>query len=223
MMSGETIVVGYDGSVNSGRALRWATHEAIRRQARVKVLSVWDPSPVRDWSAATIEEWWIAAHRQSQAGTRQATRLSEGRVQVEGVVREGKPGEVLVAEAQHALMLVVGSAGHIGMTGAFAGSVSRQCVRRATRPVVVVGPRFDERPVERIVTSDVLDLDGSVSSWLVPEMARNPLPVLVVDAWTLASVTRMTDLVVVPRSAMFDVNLLHETCPVMFLPQPPAG
>jgi len=57
-------------------------------------------------------------------------------------VREGHPAPVLLEEAAHAELLVVGSRGHGAFMGMVLGSVSEHCVSHATCPVVVV--RHDE-------------------------------------------------------------------------------
>ena len=50
----------------------------------------------------------------------------------------GHPAEVLVAAAQGADLLVVGSRGHVALPGRLLGSVSEHVAARASCPVVVV-------------------------------------------------------------------------------------
>lgn len=49
-------------------------------------------------------------------------------------------GPVLVAESEHALVLVVGTREHTGLDRIISGSVSHYCLSHATRPVVAVPP-----------------------------------------------------------------------------------
>jgi nucleotide-binding universal stress UspA family protein len=69
--------------------------------------------------------------------------LAEADVAVSGVrvtpiLREGRPGDVLCAEADEADMLVVGSRGLGGFRGLLLGSVSQQCANHAPCPVVII-------------------------------------------------------------------------------------
>jgi nucleotide-binding universal stress UspA family protein len=67
-------------------------------------------------------------------------------VKVVSKVVHGSPAKVLLQEAAAAELLVVGSSGHGGITGALLGSVTHHCVHNATCPVVVVrNPRARAR------------------------------------------------------------------------------
>ena len=59
-------------------------------------------------------------------------------VHVETVFREGNPAHVLLEEAQHADLLVVGSRGLGGFRGLMLGSVGQQCAHHAPCPLVIV-------------------------------------------------------------------------------------
>jgi nucleotide-binding universal stress UspA family protein len=59
-------------------------------------------------------------------------------MEISGVVREGQPAEVLVAESKDAELLVVGSRGLGGFRGLLLGSVGQQCAHHAACPVVIV-------------------------------------------------------------------------------------
>lgn len=142
-MSG-TIVVGVDGSTASLRALGWSLAEARRRDAEVVAVIAWMPTPVP--SSATplsvgeptpLEFDHHEVHRQ---------RLDEAIAEVTGgeehpvrtVVRQGYAGDVLTHEAAGADLLVVGSHGHGRLYSAVLGSISTECIRKATCPVVVI-------------------------------------------------------------------------------------
>jgi nucleotide-binding universal stress UspA family protein len=137
-----TVVVGVDGSEQARQALLFAAEEARLRSARLRVVAAWhtrtfgglgvtgglalDQADMRREAETMLEE--------AVAGC--ADRLAG--VQVELVVEQGQPADVLVAQARDADLLVVGSRGHGGFTGLLLGSVSQQCAHHAACPVVIV-------------------------------------------------------------------------------------
>ncbi|MFC7481649.1 universal stress protein [Luedemannella flava] len=69
---------------------------------------------------------------------------------------EGRPARVLTKAAADADLLVVGSHGHNRLFRAVLGSVSEECVRAATCPVVVV-------PIPREEPAHPRELVGTTS------------------------------------------------------------
>lgn len=135
----ERIVVGTDGSATSTEALRWAADEAGRRGAALEIVFVWD-NPYRDmWLLAEPRGTEPLAHfRGALERTVSAVLGRDPVVPVETVVAEGHAAQVLVDRARGADMLVVGSRGRGGLTGALLGSVSAACAAHSTCPVVIV-------------------------------------------------------------------------------------
>jgi nucleotide-binding universal stress UspA family protein len=138
------IVAGVDGSPASEAALNWAIDQARLTGASVDAVIAWhypapmagfgtapigiyDPSPFRELAERTV------AGAISRAGP-------DGDVKVRAQVAEGNAASVLLAAAQDADLLVVGSRGRGGFTGLLLGSVSQHCVHYATCPVVVIRP-----------------------------------------------------------------------------------
>ncbi|WP_317620853.1 universal stress protein [Streptomyces sp. CBMA123] len=64
-------------------------------------------------------------------------------VEIRTRVQEGGAAACLLDAARGAELLVVGSRGHGGFTGALLGSVGQHCVQHAPCPVVVVRHRND--------------------------------------------------------------------------------
>ena len=137
----DVIVVGVDGSLDSLAALRYALRQARASDATVRVVNAWHfptfayeaPVGVDDLStdlsegaAATVEEALAAVADDAEG------------VSVQKAVREGEPGHVLVAEAEGAKQLVVGSRGHGAIGEMVVGSVSHYCCRHAHCPVTVI-------------------------------------------------------------------------------------
>ncbi len=137
------IVVGIDGSDESKRALHWALEEARLREARLLAVHAWtyqftagpgylpaaDPD-VRDSIQQEAEQ--VLDDALAEVGT--------VGVEVERSAVEGSPAATLVAAAEGADLLVVGSRGRGGFTGLLLGSVSQQCAHHAPCPVVIVPP-----------------------------------------------------------------------------------
>jgi nucleotide-binding universal stress UspA family protein len=70
-------------------------------------------------------------------------------IEISSVVREEWAGRALLAAAEGADLLVVGSRGHGAVIGLLLGSVSEYCVTHATCPVVVVRHPKDASVGER--------------------------------------------------------------------------
>lgn len=150
------IVVGLDDSDGGRMALDFALHEALLRGAAVLVVTGWSWTPPEGDLVPTrsLEETRAAASAvQEEAVEAALHRMPEKPVVSQTTVR-APAGEALVAAAEDAQLLVVGS-GRKGVTRRWLlGSVSEHCVRHSPAPVVVVpvphrpsGRRHVEPPV----------------------------------------------------------------------------
>ena len=141
------IVVGVDGSEAAVAALRWGVEEAKLREATVVAVFAWSFVP----PAAIAEPGVIPVAATSLMDDLDAERTGAGRIldealaqanlgdtQVEREVSEGSPGDVLVAAAADADLVVVGSRGRGGLRSALLGSVSSHVAHHAPCPVVIV-------------------------------------------------------------------------------------
>ncbi|MEU8233215.1 universal stress protein [Actinoplanes sp. NPDC048967] len=140
MSSSYLIVVGVDGSPGGRRALQWAAREAAGRGGAVQAVIAWS------WDGL---EYGPVAATQPQEEAERAGRLLDREIKelvarngsslpVAGEVIEGRPAEVLSAAGRAADLLVLGSHGHSRVRHTVLGSVSEDCIRRATCPVVVI-------------------------------------------------------------------------------------
>jgi len=138
------IVVGVDGSPCSVLALRWALEQGTRRHKAVHVVLAWSmPMVVGVALAVTSSEYDVRAHARAELDRvlhEQADLMGTrpGASPVTSTLRQGNPAAALLAAADGASLLVVGSRGRGGFAGALLGSVSHQCVLHAGCPVVVV-------------------------------------------------------------------------------------
>jgi nucleotide-binding universal stress UspA family protein len=129
------IVVGVDGSDGGRLALRWAIREAATRGGTVQAVTAWqchdlDPSHADD--PAELRE-----HAERVLADEISALPSAGVVLAAEVV-EGRAAPVLCAASRDAALLVLGGHGHSRVWHTVLGSVSEECVRDASCPVVVV-------------------------------------------------------------------------------------
>lgn len=136
-----TIVVGVDGSSGARAALRFAVEEARLRGARLRIVTAWHVPPMAysggfavPFDRRDFEQGATAVAENALADLGEET---EG-LDVDHVAVEGQPAQVLLAEAEGAELLVVGSRGHGGFAGLLLGSVSQQCAHHARCPVAIV-------------------------------------------------------------------------------------
>jgi nucleotide-binding universal stress UspA family protein len=140
-----TIVVGVDGSEESNAAIRWAVEEARLRGTEVRAVHAWlypavfPPAPTVAPYAGVVPFDVLRDDAQEQLDTALAEAVPpDAGVQVQPVLAEGQPAEVLLEACADAELLVVGSRGRGGFAGLLLGSVSNQCAQHATCPVVIV-------------------------------------------------------------------------------------
>jgi nucleotide-binding universal stress UspA family protein len=137
------VVVGVDSSATSARAVGFAFDQASRLGAPLVAVHGWElPTmigQVPPWRPAEIEELRVAEKvlvSESLAG--HAERYPD--VDVRPLVLPGAPAHVLLAAAEDAQLLVLGSRGMGGFRGLLLGSVSQAVLHHATCPVAVVHP-----------------------------------------------------------------------------------
>jgi nucleotide-binding universal stress UspA family protein len=142
MAGNARIVVGFDGSEPSERALAWATEEAKLRGAVLEIVMAWEVAGVVyaygyvPSLLPSLEEEARDAAEKILAETAEKARAAG--VEVETEARRGQAADELVEAAEGADLLVIGSRGHGGFTGLLLGSVSAQCAHHARCPLVIV-------------------------------------------------------------------------------------
>lgn len=199
-----TIVVGLDASPEARDALQWARTYA-GPDDRILAVRAFDLQWIGLAGVAPVP----IIPDDLELSAREALEKLLGEVgddRVEAVVREGRPGLALVAEAERADLVVVGHRGDSRMA-MMLGSTANYVVHHATVPTVVVrGERGgDGEPVRRIVVGvDDHDLDDNddnaasravrwayqvpgvehirvVHAWHLPPMAVGVYPAMTAD------------------------------------------
>jgi nucleotide-binding universal stress UspA family protein len=137
------IVVGVDGSASSLAALRWAVHQAELTGGTVDAVVAWKmpatmtgfgfaPVAVADGSDMEQTAQRVLDHAVSKVISPECGPA------VRRLAVQGFPAPVLLGASAGADLLVLGSRGHGGFSGALLGSVSQHCVRHARCPVVII-------------------------------------------------------------------------------------
>jgi nucleotide-binding universal stress UspA family protein len=131
------IVVGFDGSEESRRAVEVA---AERAGPDGTVIPVHVTIAASNWLGASSYEPVVEqAYEQAQRVLDEIDDVETGDATVEPELIEGDPAEALlrVAQSRGAREIVIGSRG-LGRFRSLVGSTSRALLERADRPVVVV-------------------------------------------------------------------------------------
>jgi nucleotide-binding universal stress UspA family protein len=153
------VVVGIDDSVGGLRALRWALAESERHRLPLHIVNVWSwrPTEIRV-PHPVMEDVGQRAHELVDRAVADV-RTEQRRVSVEGLVLNDRVVPGLLALAEAAELIVVGSHSGPDFAGMPLGSVACRVATHAACPAVVVRPR-----VTRPDLPVVLGVDGSAAN-----------------------------------------------------------
>jgi hypothetical protein len=127
--------VGVDGSVSSRSALRWAATLARAQHARLRPVLAWDaPIPRTDSRSVRLARH---AYERLDAFVSESSDDLDG-LDVDLVAVRGEAGQVLLAAAAGASLLVLGRTDDRDDPVPAGHGVGRRCVEDAVCPVVVV-------------------------------------------------------------------------------------
>lgn len=187
-----SVVVGFDGSDASLRALWWADEEADRRAATLRVVHAWT-APAASWPymanlghLGTPDAERDAERVLGEAADALLRRRGGEGPEVTYEAAEGRPAGNLLDASRRADLLVVGTRGRGGPTRALVGSVAAACLRHATVTTVVTGPDANENHDGPVVVG----VDGSAGSaaalrWAADDALRRGTALVVAHAWDL--------------------------------------
>ncbi|MGX6603969.1 universal stress protein [Micromonosporaceae bacterium Da 78-11] len=163
------IVVGVNGSPGSKTALRWALEQAERTAAGVEAVIVWAPGALSyygsEWTPAALvtDDLAAAAHTVLLDTLVEVAREHGRSAPIRPRVIQGHPADDLIRASRAAQLLVLGSPTHSTIAGLLLGSVSHQCVQRATCPVLVtpaVSNGSSPRPMTRNANEQFTPFDS---------------------------------------------------------------
>ena len=184
------ILAGFDGSQVSAAAARWAADEAERRHAGLTILGCYAVPIITDYGmgatvvAADLDEIATATRRGIDEIT---SRLAESHpaLAVNGVVTQGAAGTVLVEQAAHADLLVVGSTGAGQAASWLFGSVAHFVARSSPCPVALVPREHTVSEHPRVVVG-VGEFERSLRAldWAIDEADILGGELTVVHTWS---------------------------------------
>jgi nucleotide-binding universal stress UspA family protein len=134
------IVVGVDGSAGAATALDFALAEGWERGCTVEVVTAWLGSGHGDETsdADELAESRARVHHMQAEVIARCLEHRTGAPDLVRVVVHDYAGRVLVARAESASMVVVGSGSPSSVSHQVLGSVAEYCVRHSPVPVVIV-------------------------------------------------------------------------------------
>ncbi|MDN5892517.1 MAG: universal stress protein [Nocardioides sp.] len=161
-----TIVVGFDGSTHSERALAWSIEQAGLENRTLTLLHAVDPGQyltmhLEGLAPTPISVTLHDAAEEMLRGAATFVKEQDPTLEVVTVVRMVDPRTALVDASEAAEMIVVGSRGRGPVARLVLGSVSTALSGSAGCPVVVIGPRTDDEDQRRGV---LVGVDGTESA-----------------------------------------------------------
>jgi nucleotide-binding universal stress UspA family protein len=185
------IVVGVDDGAAASAGLRWAVAEAGRRSADLHVirgLSSAPASAAAGGAAAGGAADLGAAGEELEALLDKEARPELSPERVSAAVVTADVGAELVAAANTAQLLVLGSTVRHETVAALVGSVARHCTEHATCPVVLVRPDTSLSGDGRIIVGLDSSLGGAEAlKWALAEGARTGSAVTAVYSYSAGS------------------------------------
>jgi nucleotide-binding universal stress UspA family protein len=141
-----SIVVGTDGSETAETALRHAVELARLHEARLHIVSAYEPVATRGLRNQRVEipdpEWTVRAREDVVSMLEAASQSAReaGVAKVESFARQGDAADAIldVAEEQHCDLIVVGNKGMAGAKRFLLGSVPNKISHHAPCSVLIV-------------------------------------------------------------------------------------
>ncbi|AFR09812.1 universal stress family protein [Nocardiopsis alba ATCC BAA-2165] len=213
-MSGQerppTVIVGVDGTSAAQAALAWAIEAAVERDERLRIVHGLGMSAVMGTLAGSGTERHQAGEQAREGGHALLAAAAEEARRVHPdlnvstlLAMEDAPA-VLLDEAGHRDMIVVGSRGLGAVRAIMLGSVGLRTSTHAPCPVIVVPEVSERRRGGRVVVG----VDGSASSRRALRFALDHA--LVTDAAVVVVNSWEVPLPQDPESLAADTHSLHE-------------
>lgn len=132
------VLVGIDGSAESGRALRWACDYVSQLGGVVHAVTVWHQPIQFGYRLATTDSDLEKRAQRSLDEVVDPVREEYPQVDLKPRLLRGHEVDEMVGLSHQADLMVLGNKGHGAFTGMMVGSVALKLVHHARCPVTVV-------------------------------------------------------------------------------------
>ena len=188
------VVVGVDGSTSGRDALDWAVAEAVGQRRPLRIVQAFTPpvtdGPLDPTLGRTVDGPLPAAAERVLDEAVARARCAGPDLDVPRRLVAGATTPALLAMAQDARLLVLGSPSVSGFSNRRGGSVGVAVVCEARCPVVIIRPRPDQRrgpSAGRVVVGvGDTDLTSPAIRFAFETAARRGIGVTAVHAWSPA-------------------------------------
>lgn len=187
-----SIVVGVDGSPDSGVALTWAATEAHRRGVVLyAVYGLWMPMAAVPFGGTAVippSDEFRAYATQVLDKARQRVKDEWPDVEMDTFLVLRPPAEALLDIGRDAALIVVGTRGLSGLGALVLGSVSGRVAARSTCPTVVVPPQSGPGGGTIVVGVDGSAASDAALRFALAEADRLSAPVVAINAFRTTSI-----------------------------------
>ena len=181
------ITVGYDTSPASAAAVAWAAAEAQRRGTNLTIVSCYQIASMRNvypWIPTEAIDALVEETKSSVARMKELVATANPGLEISTELWAGRPSTLLLRDAGHDQLIVVGASRHGGSSAVWLGSTPRYLIRHSPCPVVVVRDPVGPSDPSRVVVG----IDGSAGSeralrWAGEQADRCGVSLLIVHAW----------------------------------------
>ncbi len=176
------VLVGVDGSAAALSAVGFAAQEAALRKRPLRIVYVCQWPSVQFAIGALPDDLRTEGDQILGLARAQAHGRAPD-VEIRTSIAAGDAASILVEEAEHATLVVLGGRGRGGFKELLLGSVAHRVAARATCPVLII------RGVPEAGGAVVLGIDGSPANepavgFAFDEACRRRAPLVAVHAWT---------------------------------------
>ncbi|NUR32080.1 MAG: universal stress protein [Catenulispora sp.] len=183
-----TVVVGYDRTPHSERALVQAAREAAWRGASLTVVHAYNwmpPTTPMTYTPASVEEAILhSAEEIADHGAELARSRFPG-MHVQAKAISGSAAEALATTARGTELLVVGNRGRGGFTGLLLGSVSMRALTESCVPTMVVRGAHRDPHDAILVAVDVEEPADELLDFAFTEASRRGARLEAVTVWDM--------------------------------------